>query len=247
MYTVTLPTFEGPLDLLLLLIEQAELDITTIALAQVADQYLQHVQAMDTPDLRSLAEFVSVAARLVLIKSRVLLPRHALTEEKSAARADADARVLIQQLREYQRYKKAAALLRTWEHGRQMFVREAVPSVAITPHYPPLEHTLADLAAAAQRRRPPAPPAPRPAARLALVPRLTIADVMHRIDEQLATRRACLLAELLLLTTTRQEVVVTFWAVLELLKLRRIRAQQAALFGPVRIEQSGTDYGHHNA
>ena len=124
MYTITLPTFEGPLDLLLRLIERAELDITTIALAHVADQYLIHVRAMDEPDARALAEFVSLAARLLLIKSRALLPRPAAEIRGGAAEDDADAEALARQLREYQRYKQLAAVLRGWQdEERRTFLR----------------------------------------------------------------------------------------------------------------------------
>ncbi len=74
-YTFQLPAFEGPLDLLLKLIEREELDITEIALAQVADQYLAHIRALEAPDPNALSAFLVMAARLLLIKSRALLPR----------------------------------------------------------------------------------------------------------------------------------------------------------------------------
>src|SRR5919109_5153241 len=77
-YTVRLPVFEGPLDLLLRLIEREELDITAISLAQVADQYLAHVRAMETSDPAALSAFLVIAAKLLLIKSRALLPRPAV-------------------------------------------------------------------------------------------------------------------------------------------------------------------------
>ena len=92
-YTFQLPAFEGPLDLLLRLIEREELDITEIALAQVADQYLAHVRAMEQPDPDSLSSFLVLAARLLLIKSRVLLPRALLAKSGAAPKKQVAARM----------------------------------------------------------------------------------------------------------------------------------------------------------
>jgi len=108
-YAVTLPEFTGPLDLLLRLIERAELDITTIALASVADQYLAHVRTLEEVEPRELAEFVSMAARLILIKSRALLPRSPTTPAEAG---DEDAGQLVAQLELYRRFKQAAEVLR---------------------------------------------------------------------------------------------------------------------------------------
>lgn len=239
MYTITLPTFEGPLDLLLRLIERAELDITTIALAQVTDQYLEHVRAMELPDPRPLAEFVALAARLVLIKSRALLPRPVAPETNGAAVED-DAEALARQLREYQRYKQAALLLRTWqEQGRRTFLRSAAPPLPPAPDQPPLDHTLADLIAAVQRRMQLLLPLDESAA-LPLLPRLTVADVVARITTRLAAHEWFTFEDLLALTITRQEVIVTFWAVLELLKRREIVVEQPALFGSISIGRGAT-------
>src|SRR5690242_2391138 len=112
-YTFQLPAFEGPLDLLLRLIEREELDITTIALAHVADAYLAHVRAMATPDPAALSAFLVIAAKLLLIKSRALLPRPQAPRGPDEPFDEAED--LARQLREYQRYKQAAALLREWD------------------------------------------------------------------------------------------------------------------------------------
>src|SRR5262245_30660754 len=125
-YTVQLPAFEGPLDLLLRLIEREELDITTIALAQVADAYLAQVRALDAPDPAALSAFLVIAAKLLLIKSRALLPRPEIP--KGADESIDEGVELARQLREYQRYKQAAALLRAWEEqGHRSYARAAAP------------------------------------------------------------------------------------------------------------------------
>lgn len=237
MYTITLPTFEGPLDLLLRLIERAELDITTIALAQVADQYLVYVRALEAPDPRALAEFVALAARLLLIKSHALLPGSAEEQPARVVSAERDARALVRQLREYRRYKAVALWLARWQQaGRQMFVRTLARPIKIEPHYPPLTHTLDELVAAARCRRP-APPPPEPVAALKLAPRLTVAAASQRISEQVAAERWLPFATLLTLVQTRQEVVVMFWALLELLKQRQLVAEQTSLFGAILLQR----------
>lgn len=235
MYTITLPAFNGPLDLLLKLIERAELDITTIALAQVADQYLAHVRALDAPDPQALAEFVSMAARLLLIKSRALLPRPAADTRAAGPDADADADALARQLREYQRYKQIAATLRAWQDAEwRSYLRTAPVQVDLTPEPAPLNHTLAELIAAVQRRLQLRLPLDE-AGTLALPPRLTVAQVAGLIRERLAHQSWFSFEDLLDQAITRQDVIVTFWAVLELLKRRAIVVEQPDLFGMISI------------
>lgn len=233
-YTITLPTFEGPLDLLLRLIERAELDVTTIALAQVADQYLAHVRALDQPNPQALAEFVSMAARLLLIKSRALLPRPATLEPEPSATED-DGETLARQLREYKRYKQAALLLRQWhEEGRQTFLRTAPVAIAIEPQPLSLNHRVGDLVAALERRLQLALPLDQRAP-LTLGPRLTVSAVADRIRERLGRQAWFEFEDLLATACTRQDLIVSFWAVLELLKRRAISIEQPALFGAITI------------
>lgn len=234
MYTITLPTFEGPLDLLLRLIERAELDITTIALAHVADQYLAYVRAMDEPDAHALAEFVSMAARLLLIKSRALLPRPA-TNGRSGGEEDNDAEALARQLREYQRYKQLAAILRNWQDGeRRTFLRTA-PIVAPPPSNPaPLNHSIAELIAAVQRRLQLALPLGETSV-ISLQPRLTVAQVASQVRQRLARQEWFSFEDLLAEATSREDVIVAFWAILELLKRRAIVVEQAGLFEIISI------------
>src|SRR5581483_9141541 len=110
--TLHLGVFDGPLDLLLHLIERRELDITTVSLAEVADRYLSHVRAMEDVDPYGLAEFIAVAAKLLLIKSMVLLPR---PERGPEAEDVDDPTDLTERLREYQLIKQAATALKERE------------------------------------------------------------------------------------------------------------------------------------
>ncbi len=234
-YEITLPEFTGPLDLLLRLIERAELDITTIALASVADQYLAHVRALESVEPGELAEFVSLAARLILIKSRALLPR---SPSEPVSPIDDDAGQLAAQLELYRRFKQAAEWLRlAYESGRSAFTRVAPPPMTITP--PPASYRVADLLQALARRAQLELPL-ETVERLALTPRLTVAEVAARIRSRLERVAWFDFSDLLGLQPTSEEVIVSFWAMLELLKRRAIVIEQATLFGPILIGRGET-------
>ncbi|KAB8141482.1 segregation/condensation protein A [Chloroflexia bacterium SDU3-3] len=232
-YTFQAGSFEGPLDLLLRLIEREELDITTIALAQVADQYLAHVRGMDAPNPASLSAFLVIAARLLLIKSRALLPRPAA---KASGEAVDDAEDLVRQLREYQRFKQAAELLRTLqESGLRSYTRQAAPALPALPTPDRLDATLGDMLSAIQRRLQLVLPLDEPTVAVPAPKIITVPEMAARIEAKLAEREWLDFEDLLSITTTRVEVVVALWTVLELLKRRAIMVEQRELFGPIMV------------
>src|SRR5512141_2479277 len=108
MHSFRLPEFEGPLDLLLQLIEHREMDITQVSLATVADQYLEMISKPGAIELSGLADYLIIAAKLILIKSRMLLPQ----AEEAATEEEATGDDLVRQLREYKMFKQVAAFLR---------------------------------------------------------------------------------------------------------------------------------------
>jgi len=232
-YTISLPEFTGPLDLLLRLIERAELDITTIALASVADQYLAYVRTLEEVEPRELAEFVSLAARLILIKSRALLPR---SPNAAPDPIDEDAGQLAAQLELYRRFKQVADQLRHWqEQGRCTFGRLAPPSEQLMLSTKVvMNYHLNDLLRALERRRQLQLPLDQPEA-VVLPPRLTVAEVAARIRERLEHTAWFDFSDLLTDQPTTEEVIVSFWAMLELLKRRAIVIEQTILFGPIMI------------
>ncbi len=126
-YRVELPVFNGPLDLLLHLIEREELDITAVSLVQVTGQYLAQVRQMGEGQIESLIDFISIGARLLLIKSRALLPRPPivpLNEEEEEDPAEA----LLRQLKAYKRFKSAAKWLdERQQRGLRTYLRVAPP------------------------------------------------------------------------------------------------------------------------
>jgi segregation and condensation protein A len=123
-YTVTTPTFEGPLDLLLQLVEKRQLDITTVSLALVTDQYVEHLRAGVGIDSEQLSEFIAVAAKLLHIKSVALLPRPMATLAVSAVEDPTD---LTERLREYEAIKRGALTLREREDSDQRSYPHAAP------------------------------------------------------------------------------------------------------------------------
>ena len=123
-FQLQLPVFEGPLDLLLYLIERQELDITAVSLVQVTDQYLSYLRSGEQIDATALAEFIATGARLLLLKSRALLPKPPVEEEPEEDLGEE----LVRRLREYRRFKEVAGALRDIEEsGRHAYPRQAPP------------------------------------------------------------------------------------------------------------------------
>ena len=203
-YRVTLPVFEGPLDLLLYLIERQELDITHVSLAQVTNQYLDYLSQARERDPDNLADFLVVAAKLLLIKSRVLLPQSPSPPSPEEDVGDD----LVQQLMEYKRFKEASRWLKDIEgQGLRSYVRLAAA--------PPLERsldlgdvTLDNLLAAIRQVLAVKPPGP--SIDNAVLPiTITIADQMDLIERETDQGRSASFLRLLEQATNRIEVVVT--------------------------------------
>jgi segregation and condensation protein A len=231
-YQVHLPVFDGPLDLLLHLIEREKLDISTVSLAQITGEFLDHLQLLETVEAGQLADFLVMAARLVYIKSRLLLPQPAKNEDGEEEEDPGEA--LARQLREYKRFRQAAEVLKTIEEsGQHSYLRVAGP--------PQLERrlegsdlSLADLLAAAHSAF--AVQLPQLPAGTVVAPfKLTIHDQIRVIALATAGNRPVLFRALLQNARSRVEIVVTLLAVLELVKRRQVVAEQNALFGEIVI------------
>ncbi|PWH13664.1 MAG: hypothetical protein DDG60_09865 [Anaerolineae bacterium] len=232
-YLVQTPIYEGPLDLLLQLIERAELDITALSLAMVTDQYLQHIRQMQEARAEEISAFLVIAAKLIQIKSEALLPRPPARE----AGEEDPAENLARQLRIYKRFKEVATLLEQREaQGLRTYLRLAPP--------PKMEGrldlsglTLTDLLEAAESSL------AREKEKQALgtviaPPKVTIRQKIAYIAEQLRTKRTTRFNELVEHGNSRLEVVVTFLALLELVKRYRVAARQEALFGEILVERT---------
>jgi len=229
-YTVRLPVYEGPLDLLLELIERAELDITKIALAQVTDQYLSYLRRITERDLGDLASFLVVAARLLQIKSEALLPRPPEREVGEEDPGDALARQLIL----YRQFKQAAgSLAARLEAGLHSYARLAPPPRG-EPHLDLGRLSLDDLRRTLQQVLASARAEPQLVDSVA-APRIHIRSKIALIFDALRRQGRMEFRELLRRSRSRLEVVVSFLAVLELIKQRQVLARQEALFDDIEI------------
>ena len=214
-YHVSLEVFEGPLDLLLRLIERQELDITKVSLAAVAGQYLAHVARLQEVSAANLAGFLVVAAKLLLIKSRALLPRpeHETLAEEQEDLGDE----LARQLLEYKRFKEVASKLREIEAaGLRAFSRIAPPP-EVERRLQPGEVSLADLLDAL-RHALESHPLVAPVDNVVAPIRVSISDCIEAIYELLRHRPRARFSTLMGRAKSRMEVVVSFLALLELIK-----------------------------
>ncbi len=236
-YTVELPVFQGPLDLLLSLIEQEELDITKVSLAQVTDQYLAYLDVIQETDPDELTDFLVIAAKLILIKSAVLLPRPPASVVEDDEEDVGDE--LARQLRLYKRFKEMAAQLQEIEaQGQYSFIR-LVPPPKIEPKLIPGEVPLTALLAAARHALAIKPP--ESDVNDVVAPQLvTIGQQMAHIRQKILTHRHVNFNELLSQHRSRLELIVTLLAVLELIKRHVIIVEQVEQFGEILIRQNET-------
>lgn len=237
-YQVATPVYEGPLDLLLELIERAELDITRLALAQVTDQYLAYLREMQEHNPAEVSAFLVIAARLLQIKSSALLPR--LPAEPGAIEVEDDGEALARQLILYKRFKELAGYLQQREErGLRTYLRVAPPPRNITPPRLDLSGvSLQDLVDAAREiffdKN-----ALADLDTVVSMPRITIREKIRAIIDTLRNVKLTTFRSMLSPGTTRIEIVVTFLALLELVKRHIVAAQQPKLFGDIALETVG--------
>jgi segregation and condensation protein A len=233
-YKVATPVYEGPLDLLLQLIERAELDITKLALAQVTDQYLEYLKNLSDRATEEVSAFLVIASRLLQIKSEVLLPRMPLRE----AGEDDPGEALARQLLAYKRFKAIASYLEQREAaGLRSYLRLAhPPKVEFRLDMNDLD--LSSLVEAAQTVLSAGIQTNlRPSLDTVVAPRqVTIRQKINLIAKLLHERGRITFRTILGGAHSRLEVMVTFLAMLELVKSHFIHAYQDSLFGEIELE-----------
>ncbi|MBN2045185.1 MAG: segregation/condensation protein A [Anaerolineales bacterium] len=229
-FTITTTMFEGPLDLLLQLIEQAELDITRLALVEVTGPFLEYVRQIQAEKAEEVSSFLVIAARLMQIKSEALLPR---PPDREPGEEDPSTE-LINQLITYKKFKEIARLLAERNNkGLRTYLRMAPPP-KIEAKLEDGHFDLEDLMRAA-----------RTALRILeekqsvdtviRKPRVTMQDIITNIRRKLSTEGSATFSSLLGDDYTRVEVVVTFLALLELVRRFQIKAVQDGTFDDIRI------------
>ncbi len=232
-YQLRLPSFEGPLDILLRLIERDQLAITEISLVAVTDQFLDYVKRLGTAPAETLAEFATVAARLILLKSRSLLPR-----PPSSEMDEADQDGLVRQLADYRIFRDAALQLADRDQrGAWAFARGAgivIPAqVGLAPLAP---HQPLSLARVIRRRF---AQASLQIQSLPVRPMLSLREVVARALGLMAQRGHLHFNDILSPGADRHEALTAFLAVLVLVRRGVFDAHQARSFGEISLYPTG--------
>ncbi len=226
-FQLELEVFSGPLDLLLQLIESRQLDVLTVPLAEMADAYVEHLTGHAVAPAE-LADFVSVASQLILLKSRRLLPTEPMLTGLPAE-AEADEEELRRRLVEYRALRDAARELGEWDLAHPTFRRE--PREEDLPEAPSDALPPALLANALQRLA--AIPEPEPAPPEVVPREVTIAMQIAALREAMGSAGRVVLQRMLAVCRSRTEMTVTVLAMLELVRRRQATVEQTELFGPI--------------
>lgn len=231
-YKVQTPEYEGPLDLLLNLIEHAELNITAISLATVTDQYLSYLHGLEQMKPDEISSFLVIAAKLVQIKSEALLPRPI---EREPGEEDPGTE-LVELLMLYKRYKEIAGwLMERQENNLRTYLRVAPPpkvEAKLDLSNLTLEGLLAAAESAFSKEK-----NKQALSTVIAAPRVTIREKIEFISKTMKNIRRMTFSGLITDKATRIEIVVTFLALLELIKRYHITAHQDQLFGDIEFEK----------
>ncbi|OGP91083.1 MAG: hypothetical protein A2031_05705 [Deltaproteobacteria bacterium RBG_19FT_COMBO_43_11] len=232
-YAIKLDIFEGPLDLLLYLIKKNEIDIYNIPVALITEQYLQYLKMIKSLNLDLAGEYLVMAATLIHIKSRMLLPEpEEPEEEEEDPRAE-----LVRQLLEYQAFKEAAANL----SQRPILERDVFTRAAFLPEeiekLPPgeedlIEVSIFELIEAFHRL---VSRIDRKELLEIDLEKMSVTDIINDILERLSNEKNLTFEELLGEGKERWRIIYTFLALLELIKLKMVKAYQTSAFGVIRI------------
>ena len=232
-YRCNLDIFEGPLDLLLHLVKEQKMDIYDIRIAEITRQYLSYLDLLSELNLEMVGEYLVMAAELAKIKSKTLLPIPESEEDALTAAGEDPRAELMRRLLEYQRYKEAAFELRQKEYDQQqLFTRAGEVVLENSEEELLIEANVFDLLTAFQK---------------VLkeksfkkdyeikVTTLSVSDRINDILETLNLSESVTFDSLFTTLNTKQEVIVTFLAILELMRMQLIRSQQARQFDVIRI------------
>jgi segregation and condensation protein A len=239
-YKVKLDVFEGPLDLLLYLIKRDEVDIYQISIERITKQYLEYIEAFQLLNIDLAGEFIVMAANLLYIKSRTLLPVDQQMAEEDAEEDDPRWE-LIRQLIEYKKFKEAAGRLRDLESVQEnLYARVPVlPELPVDENLLVEEVGIFDLIRAFQRvlkRRTPV----QENLREIFAENFTVADKIEHVLRLIENGTSLRFEEMFPEQASRSEVVVTFLALLELIRMKQLRVRQDGQFGEIWIDRADT-------
>lgn len=229
---IQIEQFNGPLDLLLQLIEQQKMDITQISIAAVTEQFLTTIKSMTDIDATSLADYLSVAAKLLVIKSKAILPTLELTKEEQEIAQDLEGRLVL-----YKKFKEAANFLKGLDNKREQgFSRSLTfeekinfypdPSVAIETLHEKILGVVKNLEELNNL--------PKATVKKAI----SIQEKIEHLQGTLSERVESKLSDLLSQAKDKTEVIVTFLALLELIKQRVFTVDQEFMFSDIIIKRN---------
>ncbi|MFA6047815.1 MAG: segregation/condensation protein A [Parcubacteria group bacterium] len=229
-YEVKLEKFEGPMELLLELIEKEEMNITELSLARVTDQYLDHIRNSENITLSNLADFLSVAARLILIKSRALIPSFNISPEEEEEIKD-----LTWQLEEYRKFKEASlAIGKLASFKKISYAREGYIGVRAF-FCPPEKVNIFDLKKAFVAVLSQIPLVEKLQEEI-VAEVITLEEKITALESSLRLRIESSFSEFVGSAENKIDVIISFLAVLEMVKQRIIDAEQGDLFEEIRLK-----------
>ena len=232
-YKVKLEVFEGPLDLLLYLIKKEEIDIYDIPIAKITDQYLEYLELMKLLDLNIAGEFLVMAATLIHIKSKMLLPPDQLEgqeQEEEDPRAE-----LVKRLIEYKKFKEAASQLSQMESSQKHFfarVGTSFKAEGIAPKDEFFEASLFDLITAFTKVL---KDIPKEVFHEVVRDEFTVSEKIHDILHLLVEKKKLFFTELFKAAKSKFEIITIFLALLELIKIKEVVVIQMAPFSEIEI------------
>ena len=234
-FKVQFEMFEGPLDLLLYLVKKEEVDIYEVNLTKLATEFISYVDLMRQLDLDIAGEFLVMASTLMYIKSRELLPKDLQVVVEGEDDGEDPRWELIRQLVEYKKFKDAAGRLQEMEHAQENVYRRTAPKLSFDAPVQRMEVSIFDLVNAVNvilKRFAPTD------SRDVFEDKWTVSEKIEAIVNLMRQRSAVKFSELFAEATSRTEVVVTFLAMLELIRLKQIVIAQTEEFSEIELSQA---------
>lgn len=237
-YQVKLESFTGPLDLLIHLIEKEEIDVYDIPVAKITEEYISYLATIEELDLDNMSEFLLMAINLLQIKAALLLPEpnsSVFTREESLGQVEEMKQELVERLIEYRKFKKAAQSLYQWEIlQKKIYYRSGQEESRETPELELGEVSLSQLVNRLKRIMKKA--VKENLTQVIILEEFTVEERMEQIQDMLrSAQRSINFDQIFLADRNRLAMITSFLALLELVKLKKIRIRQESSFGPILI------------
>jgi segregation and condensation protein A len=240
-YQVRISNFEGPFDLLFHLIEKSEMNIYDIPIAEITSQYLEYIYDIGNLDLDNASEFIVMAATLLEIKSKMLLPKDPSFEDEASSDLDDPRAELVQKLIEYKKYKDISMMLKPMEEKRINVVYKNAEIIDdIKEDKLLLNITLEDIKEAFNaivKRRAEEKSINEGLEQELMQEEFTVDDKIDDIRRFIRCNKSTVFSELIAGSKNKFEIIITFLAMLELIKLREITVYQNSIYGDIIIDQ----------